>query len=276
MERITTGRIAGMAVTLALFLGGCAGTQGQIATQWFQTSAERQVLSEQVYHQALQAVNHAMDDPQHTALPIQTAFPGRIRLPLAVILDVDETVLDNSAYQAMLIEKGKTFPYGWDDWIARAEAPAIPGVLHFMDALEQRHVTPIFITNRHCAKRPGKILPCPQERDTIRNLLKIGISSDIRAESVMLAGEEPGWNSEKEIRRITLLNQFRVAAIVGDDLGDFMPGVRNASPASRIKAAKDAGKNWGKLWFMLPNPMYGGWLQALKAGEPAPEKSEDY
>ncbi len=256
------GRIALLA--LALLAGGCAttGQPGLNATLWQQTSTEHDVLTEQVFRQALVHVDEAMADTHLSALPIQPSLQGFTRLPMAVVLDVDDTVLDNSPYQAMLLKTGKRFPYGWDEWVRRAEAPAVPGVTAFLKALRARRITPIFITNRRCAKRPGLSHPCLQEGDTIRNLLAVG-AKGVRGEHVLLRDEEPDWNGEKEIRRTTLLPKYRVIAMIGDDLGDFLPGVKKTDPDSRRKAAKAFDKMWGSRWFMLPNPVYGSWLRVL-------------
>lgn len=250
-------------------LAGCAAPGNHHATLWMNHAAEREALSIQVYRQALAAVDTVQGQPGFTALPAQMALPDRERLKPAVILDIDETVLDNGAYQWQLAATGQRFPAGWDDWVRQADAPLVPGAAAFLDGLQRRHVTAVFITNRACAKRPDSILPCPQEGDTIRNLIAAGVPGPIAAEDVMLAGEEADWGSDKETRRAAAGGRYRILAMVGDDLGDFLPGLSGSGPEGRNKAARAFGDHWGTSWFVLPNPMYGGWLRALD-GQAAP------
>ncbi|MGH6885820.1 MAG: HAD family acid phosphatase [Geminicoccales bacterium] len=80
---------------------------------------------------------------------------------------------------------------------------------------------------------------------------------------LMLKGERQEWQSEKLSRRREVARDFRIVLNIGDDLADFLPDVRRATPQAReaARCARDA--MWGRRWFVLPNAMYGSWLVAL-------------
>ena len=79
----------------------------------------------------------------------------------------------------------------------------------------------------------------------------------------MLKGERPEWESEKLSRRRAIARDHRIVLNIGDDLADFLPDVRRATPLAREQARCAADSRWGRQWFVLPNPMYGSWLVAL-------------
>ncbi len=187
-------------------------------------------------------------------------------------MDIDETVLDNSAPQAEMLLKGlcfDEFPKAWDDWVARRSAPAVPGAAEFIRAARLmsdysgRPVRVFFITNRECEPRAGSASPCPQQDDTLANLEALGLGSETLADDLMLKGERPEWESEKLARRAAVAKDYRIVLNVGDDLADFLPGVRRGPVAERDAARCSRAALWGRQWFLLPNPMYGSWLVAL-------------
>ena len=189
--------------------------------------------------------------------------------PLAVVFDLDETVIDNSPYQAQLIRQGTTYaPDSWDEWVSLSEAAAIPGAVEFIHSLKRLNITPLFITNRACSPR-GDQNPCPQKSDTAENLKKIGIA-DFDDSQLMLKNEQPDWTSEKQSRRDKVADRYDIIMFFGDDLGDFLPDVKkNITPAEREVITDKYRDKWGVSWFMLPNPMYGSWQSVL----PDPDSS---
>ena len=171
----------------------------------------------------------------------------------------------------------------WDAWVAERAAPAVPGAADFIRAARAmkdaagRPVRVFFITNRECSPRAGSTDPCPQHEDTLANLRALGLDATALAEDLMLKGERADWPSEKESRRQEVARSHRIVLNVGDDFGDFLPGVRRQSVAARERARCAHADFWGARWFLLPNPMYGSWLVALGpdfdgalAEEPAP------
>jgi 5'-nucleotidase (lipoprotein e(P4) family) len=255
--------------------GPCGGEPafaagGERATLWVRGSAEFRAASETIYRAARDALAAGLADPAWTAEPTQAGdLPG---LPPAVVMDIDETVLDNSQPQAEMLLAGTCFagfPKAWDDWVAKRSAPAMPGAADFIRAAREmtdpagRPVRVFFITNRACAPRAGADAACPQQDDTAANLEALGLGSATLADDLMLKGERPEWDSEKLPRRQAIAKDFRIVLNVGDDLADFLPGARRASVAEREDARCARSALWGRRWFLLPNPMYGSWLVAL-------------
>jgi acid phosphatase len=243
---------------------------GERATLWVRHSSEFRAASETIYRAAGDALARGLDDHAWTAEPTQAGDFSA--LPPAVVMDIDETVLDNSGPQADMLLKGSCFgefPKAWDDWVAKRSAPAVPGAAEFIRAAreardsENRAVRIFFITNRECAPRAGHDAACPQQDDTQANLEALGLGSATLADDLMLKGERPDWGSEKLVRRQAVARTHRIVLNVGDDLADFLPAVRRATVTERDHARCAHRDAWGRRWFLVPNPMYGSWLVAL-------------
>jgi len=104
---------------------------------------------------------------------------------------------------------------------------------------------------------------CPQQDDTLANLRALGLDSATLDDDLMLKAEHPEWGSEKLPRRQLIARDYRIVLNVGDDLADFVPDMRDKSPAEREQASCRHRDWWGARWFMIPNPMYGSWERAL-------------
>ena len=243
---------------------------GDRATLWLRNSSEYRAASETVYRAAEAALAKGLADSAWTAEPAQSGDLSA--LPPAVVMDIDETVLDNSEPQVHMLREGicyEEFPGAWDDWVAKHRAPAVPGAVDFIRAARGmkdasgRPVRVVFVTNRECAPRAGSGAACPQKEDTLANLVALGVGVPTLADDVLLKGERPGWDAEKLSRRQEIAGRYRIVLNIGDDLADFLPGMRRATIAERdrTRCARDA--YWGRRWFMLPNPLYGSWLVAL-------------
>ena len=182
-----------------------------------------------------------------------------------MILDIDETVLDNSPFQILLA--GRPFDFAeWDAWVARAAAEAVPGAVDFVRRAESAGVAVFYVTNRECAPRDGSAEACPQEAETLENLRRVGLDST--PERLLLKNERTAWSSEKEPRRELVARDHRVIMLFGDDLGDFLPCVRGrivppctapATGTDRRRSVREHADYWGRGWYVLPNPMYGSW-----------------
>ena len=239
------------------------------ATLWMRNSSEYRAASETIFRAALESLKVGLADPSWTAEPTQGGDLSG--LPPAVIMDIDETVLDNSESQVRLLLQDtcfEEFPASWDAWVAERRAPAVPGAVEFV--LEARllqdpagrNVRIFFITNRECENRPGNDAACPQEEDTAANLRVLGLGTEMLDEELLFRGEQPAWDGEKLSRRQEIARGYRILLNVGDDLADFLPEVRRQTVAERdlARCARDAF--WGRRWFLLPNPIYGSWLVA--------------
>jgi acid phosphatase len=214
-----------------------------------QTSAEYRVLAEVTYRSATEALTAALADKTWTAATEQTADFSD--LGPAVILDLDETVLDNSRFQGELALRRS--PYSdtlWKEWVASKEAELIPGVQPFLATARSKGFAVFFVTNR----------TIDEEADTVANLKALGVEAT--ADEV-LSNKENGWTSDKTERRKFLAKKHRIALLIGDDLGDFIPS--KLTPEKRVEEAAKHSDWWGIRWFLLPNPMYGSWDRALYA-----------
>lgn len=243
---------------------------GERATLWVRNSAEFRAASEIIYRSARAALERGLADPSWSAEPAQTG--DLAAMPPAVVMDIDDTVLDNSEPQARMILK-ETCPAGfaalWDAWIAERAAPAVPGAADFIRATREmkdhqgRSVRVFFITNRECGRRAGSDSACPQQDDTLANLRALGLDAPTLADDLMMKGEKPDWPSEKLPRRMEVARGYRIVLNVGDDFGDFLPDVRRQDVPARERARCAHHDRWGVHWFLIPNPMYGSWQAAI-------------
>jgi len=218
---------------------------------WMQASAEYDSLCRLIYKAAGDAVTKALADPTWTAALEQTG--NFAALPPAVILDLDETVMDNTPYQALMARQGKGFDSkAWDEWVAKGAAGALPGAADFLQALKAKSIAVYYITNREAAR----------EKETIANLILLGIPVDPAGENILSRREKPDWVSDKSSRRADVAKTHRIILLIGDDLGDFVSGARDL-PEKRITLARLHSDMWGSRWFILPNPLYGSWESAV-------------
>ena len=174
----------------------------------------------------------------------------------AVIMDVDETVLDNSPYQARLIRDGQDYSeVTWDQWVQEQKAKAVPGVVEFAKAASARGVTVLYLSNRAVHLKEA----------TLANLKAVGMP--VKDDSVFLGlgtvvegCEQNG--SEKDCRRRLAGQKYRVLMQFGDQLGDFVQVLVN-TPDGRAQLVSQYGGWFGERWWMLPNPSYGNWEPAV-------------
>ena len=185
-------------------------------------------------------------------------------LPPAIVLDLDETVLDNSYFQArMLRDRVNYNDRTWDAWVQEASAPAMPGAREYLEAVARRGVRIFYLTNRECPKAvPASGDPCPTKTATQRNLVRLGLPGATDAQNLLVRGERPEWRERsKSTRRAWVGERYRIIALVGDDMGDFVD--RKLHAARRDELAP----MFGTRWFLLPNAMYGSWEREI--AEPA-------
>ncbi|MCW5966575.1 MAG: hypothetical protein KIT83_21230 [Bryobacterales bacterium] len=250
----------------ALNTGACApaaGTHENInAVLWVRTSLEYRHVTTQAFRLASLMLDRGLADRNWTAALEQTS--GYENLPPAVVLDVDETVLDNSPAQveAMKSPTGLFREEDWDRWVRKAEAKAIPGAAEFLKLAAAKGVEIFYVTNREPK----------HEADTVRNLAAEGLPF-ADADHLLLTGEVPGWGSDKASRRRYVASRYRIVLLVGDDANDFMSGVR-AGVEERMYAVAPYGAYLGTKWIMLPNPTYGSWENAIWGGSYPPNRAD--
>jgi len=227
------------------------------AVAWTQTAVEHDLVYREVYRAAGEKLLQALKDRGWDALPREERKNRARGLAPAVILDIDETVLDNSPYQARLMRDGKSFDeFSWSQWCREKAARAMPGALEFTRLAARRGVTVFYLSNR--------------AQD-----LNAATLDNLRAEGFPLAADETVFlglgtvvdgceqvGSEKGCRRELIGRRHRVLLQVGDQLGDFVDVLANTPQGRRDAVAGYA--DWiGQRWFVLPNPTYGSWEPAL-------------
>ena len=230
------------------------------AVLWMQTSVEYRASALETYRSGKSALVRALKDPHWTAALEQTGDFSK--LPPAVILDLDETVLDNSPFEARLAASGQDYSdKAWDAWVNERAAGLLPGAKDFLEFATANHVTPVYITNRVCD-------PAKADDPTAQVLRKLGLPLDPAPEHLLC---DDGNKGDKTERRRKCAAKLRILLMFGDQLGDFLPippASANLGGRDKLFAANE--KMWGERWFQLPNPMYGSWEAAV--GFTVPEK----
>ena len=214
------------------------------AILWTQSSAEYRALAYQAFALARLRLD---DDLRKHKLDRKPA--SKIRP--AVIVDIDETVLDNSRYDAELVLRGAAnSSERWRDWCERAEAGAVPGAVDFLRYASRRGVRVFYITNRRQSGKHG----------TITNLRNLGFP-DVSEETVMVRAEEAP--SSKQSRRDQVAKQYRIALLVGDNLNDFTDDFAGKSITDRASQVDRDKVQFGSRFIVIPNPMYGDWEDTI-------------
>lgn len=222
------------------------------ALLWSETAEEARQLRRAVFASATRALEAAVEERSWSALG---QGPEAAGLRPAVIVDIDETVLDNGPFEVRMAREGRRFdPAVWDAWVAAAVAMPVPGALEFARRADELGVRVFYVTNRDAPE---------EEAGTLRNLEKVGFPLAPEVDTLFLRGERPEWTSDKTVRFAEIARDHRVLLLVGDDLNDFLSGMREASLAERRAKADAAASRFGISWFLLPNPLYGSWLRAL-------------
>jgi acid phosphatase len=232
------------------------------------SSAEYEALVLQTYQTATSRLEELIADTDWTALPGQEDMAG---LPTAIILDVDETSVNNVDFQSHI--EGSFSHEAFDEWQWNNLAGRMPGAPEFIQAARDKGVTVFFITNRPCHERDFAPGPCPQETMTLQDLSEAGIETD--KDHLMLVGEQDGWSREKRIRQKLIAKTHRIIMLIGDDLIDFLPCARlkpvapcqSASTEDRALLVRQHSEYWGKGWHILPNPMHGSWTRYISSDD---------
>ena len=194
--------------------------------RWVRQSAEHRTLCEQLFRQATVAI-------------LRQVKMEKGSKNLAVVVDLDETVLDNSLYQVERWKAGLSFTQdSWSDWVNRKEAGLVPGARAFLSAVRKKGVRVVFLSNRmNHNLEPTRV-----------NLQALGV---LDPKDLFLLRLDK--NDLKEVRRkevtdgtgrMKKVGPLHVIGYVGDQMGDF---------------PSDVSKEFGRINFLLPNPMYGKW-----------------
>ncbi|MGF6496129.1 5'-nucleotidase (lipoprotein e(P4) family) [Luteibacter sp. 621] len=237
---------------------GPAADDNLNAVLWSQTSNEHDFIYLQTFRDAQEKLLKAKADAGWDALAKddRAAHESLKGLKPAVVLDVDETALDNSPYQARLIRSGGEYNEAeWAAWCQEGVAKPLPGAVAFTKFASEHGIAVIFISNR--AKDLNDA--------TLENLRKAGFpvagkESFLGLGTFVEGCEQSG--SEKGCRRQLIASKYRVLMQFGDQIGDFA-NVYGNTAEGRAKAMAPYTAWIGERWFVLPNPTYGSWEPAL-------------
>ncbi|WP_375295541.1 5'-nucleotidase, lipoprotein e(P4) family [Paenibacillus doosanensis] len=208
--------------------------QKVMAVLWYQSAAEAKALYYQGYNIGKWKLDAALAQ-------------GTAKKP-AIVLDLDETVLDNSPFDAVEIASGKGHPYKWDEWVNKAEAKAVPGAVEFLNYADGKGVDIYYISDRSAA----------QTEATVKNLQAIQAPQAVSGHVLLKQPEEKG----KEARFNQVSETHEIVLFFGDNLKDFYGFVGN-SEQDRDRRADEVRQQFGDKLIVFPNPMYGDWESAI-------------
>jgi len=168
---------------------------------------------------------------------------------LAIITDLDETILDNSYQQAELIKKNENYTdKSWKEWTDKSAATAVPGAVEFLQKAKQKGVTVFYISNRDT----GEV------KSTMINLQKLKLPNADTAHMIFLFN-----TSSKEARRQLVMKKYKVVMLLGDNLNDFTQAFEKKNITDRFAETDKVKNEWGKKFIVLPNAAYGEWENAI-------------
>lgn len=211
---------------------------GLNAVLWHQTAAEYKALCFQAYNFAKIQLDSKLE---------QHAFP--YDLPPAIVMDLDETVIDNSFFNAQLIKDNKTYSKdSWKNWSDQISAGAVPGAIEFIKYAQNNGVTVIFISNR----RVGEV------QSTKQNLEKLGLENLDTNNFYFRVNE-----GSKKARREEVSKHHKIIMLFGDNLADFTELFDKQTVANRNTIVDRLQSEFGNTFIVLPNALYGEWEGSL-------------
>jgi 5'-nucleotidase (lipoprotein e(P4) family) len=241
-------------LVLAITASGAAQTAARPAVDldyqtaavlYMQKAAEYRALAYQAFNIARLRLDADLDKKNVKKLP-----KAERKMPRAIVVDIDETVLDNSPAQARGIKTNT--PYNSTDWYAWSnmrKAKSVPGALEFLNYAVSKGVKVFYISNRDDKN---------ERQATLDNLTSLGFQ-DVSADNLLLRTAESG----KDARRSVVSAKHRIVLLVGDNLDDFTSAFERKSVADRFAEVDKARDQWGRNFIVIPNAMYGTWENAI-------------
>lgn len=209
---------------------------------WMRTSAEYRALAYQGYNVAMNLVKMAVTDPSHQ------------RKPLAIVLDADETVVDNTKLMGESIANGNgrfDAPW-WRQAVHQGKSQAMPGAVEFLNEVHKQGVEIFYVSNRYA----------PVNYDaTVQNFKELGFPS-VDKDHVLLFEKD----SDKQPRFDAIAKKYSVVLYMGDNAGDFPIGTKGKTLAERNGIIDAHKEDFGTTFVVFPNPAYGSWVSALAKG----------
>jgi 5'-nucleotidase (lipoprotein e(P4) family) len=231
-------------LTISILTSGCSEKQSSapdseqmiMATLWYQHSAEARALYYQAYNLAKLRVEQALD-----------TLPEGISL--AVVADIDETILDNSPSEGKNILDGKSYsPARWKDWTEQRSAKALPGSLEFARFLSKVGVDLYYISNRSTDELDA----------TLDNLQRLSFPFADK-EHILLKSDQ----SDKTARRQLVMENNIIILLLGDNLNDFSNVFEDRTENYGFNMVDKLSDEFGKRFIVFPNPLYGSWTKPV-------------
>jgi 5'-nucleotidase (lipoprotein e(P4) family) len=253
-----------VAITASVALASCSGSRTVTA------DAGRPEASAMVSQQNVNATLYQNASAEVAWLYEQGYALARIKLdanlalpdtlPPAVIVDVDETVLDNSPYELENILAGRNYTDStWKAWTARASAKPLPGALGFLSYAVSRGCSVFYITNRDASEKGV----------TITNLAQAGFPMADSAHVLTMSG-----TSDKTERRTAVRRDHRVVLLVGDQLTDYEQVLKDRSIDLGLPTMYTLAEQLSRNFVLLPNSTYGYWRDGITGRGTDAEKLE--
>lgn len=206
-----------------------------MAVLYQQLSAEKYALEYQAYQLARYALAKDLEDKS-------------VNQPRAIILDIDETVLDNSPHQAKLVLQDANYPKYWEEWIKSTSAQTIAGAKEFLQYVKDQGLNIFYITNRKEKFRKA----------TLMNLRKHDLPYADDKHLLMRTN-----SSSKKKRREKIRKNYHISLLVGDNLNDLSAVFKDKSNKQRKNLVDKQKSLIGKKYIILPNSTYGDWEAAI-------------
>lgn len=205
------------------------------------------------------ATAYQQKSAEYRALCYQAFNIARVRIeqfnrdrspkPKAIMTDVDETILNNSAYEVHQLLQGKDYDNSsWNKWTSMGDADTIPGALHFLQYAFSSGIEIFYVTNRAESEREG----------TLKNLKKFNFPN---ADNEHLLLEQNG--PSKRDRKNSIAATHTIVMLMGDNMNDFSFLFEKKTSDERDKVADDFSAEFGDRFIVLPNPVYGDWESSL-------------
>jgi 5'-nucleotidase (lipoprotein e(P4) family) len=183
----------------------------------------------------------------------------------AVVVDIDETILNNGPYEAWLIFNNKSYADStWNEWVGESAAVPLPGATEFLNYAKKKGCDIFYVSNR---KKDT------QSESTLRNLQKFNLPDADEYHLLLKTREDTtaSGRSTKEKRRLKIENElgYEIVLLAGDQLTDFDKAF-DIPPTASENSVKDSVNKYqdllGSRFIIIPNPMYSDWLSAIIMG----------
>lgn len=230
------------------FVTSTANNNLLYAVAWKQTAAEYEALYLQGFNIARLRLQQALENPDPS---------GR---PLAVISDLDDTLLLARDYWGHLVNSGRDFfdDASWDRWIAEQQAAPSPGALQFLRFCADNAIEVFYVTNRDQGEATFEL--------ALQRLQALEFPY-ADAEHLTVLRD----TSNKETVQDSIRENYEVVVMLGDNLNDFSRRFYVTDVVERLELLQNDQERFGEDFILFPNPTDGHWLRAIFGeSEPAP------